>query len=95
MSDVPESGDATDVAIGLFLPPMLAAMRAVRAQHPGLALPALAGAAAMVLRLLAVEDAAAAQARPDAGELVPRSPSAVKLDMIAEFTLAMRGSNLV
>lgn len=83
-----------DAAIDALMPYLMSAMRRARIQHPTLPLSALAGAAAMSLRLLALEDATALQARPDVGAILPLDPAAVKLDMIAEFTLAMRGGLL-
>lgn len=90
-NDTTPPGDM-DAAIHALVPWLMRAMREARVSHPALPLPVLAGAAAMALRMLALEDAIALQAREDAGELVPLPPASLKLEMIAEFTLAMRGS---
>lgn len=95
MSTDTKAPDDMDICIGILAPQLADAMRALRASHPQLPLPAFAGAAAMALRMLALDDAIALQAQPDAGHILPLLPSAVKLDLIGEFVLAMRGGGFL
>lgn len=83
--------DNMDICIALLMPKLHETIQALRASHPQLPLAAFAGAAANALRIAAINEMAADLASTEVDWTVPRALSSLKLDMTAEFVLAMRG----
>lgn len=83
--------DDMSICIALLTPKLFETMQALRTSHPQIPLAAFAGAAANALRIVAINETAADLAKTEVDWVVPRALSSLKLDLAAEFVLAMRG----